>query len=112
MKKVLFKYRKVIYIWVAVNLLALMINAFEIYGEVSPSNYLLSSPGRGSSGFWPFVKIVEQYDGFERYADHNHDGTYVNGLFYRYDFTEFLLYMGFLTMFLTYKAFMVKEHRV
>ena len=109
MKDIVIRYKKLIYIWIAVNLLALMINSFNIYGEVG-NNYLLSHPGYGSEGFWPFVKIIEQYNGFERYGHHNNDNTYLNGLFYRYDITEFMFYMVLLIAFLSYKAFMVKEH--
>ena len=110
MKEIVIRYKKLIYIWTAVNLFALMLNVFEIYGKVSNSISLFCYPGYGSEGFWPFVKIIKTSDGYSRYGDNDHNFTSLKGLFYQYDITEFMFYMVVLIAFLSYKAFMVKEH--
>lgn len=102
------RYKKLIFIWTAVNLFALMVNAFDIYGEFSSDLRLFCRPARGGEGFWPFVKIVEHIDKSEYYYDHDHDYYALNGLFYKYDLSEFIFYLVVLGGILTYIAFIKK----
>jgi len=101
---------KVLIIFFAINAFALFVNVFEISGyyESKPAvgegqYYSLLDTGGNSiftagmdkdtySNFWPFVKYTyKQENGIRRDGRQNYISGFL-GIFYRYDYSEFLAY--------------------
>ena len=124
MKKAIEKYKKFIFLYVLINLFALIVNAFNIdshsYFGSTPFNhdrqdvteiYYLTKYnsqiiyGHDYSQVWPFVSFINE----GRVLDYNYTDITFNGIFYQYDISEFLLYIGILIAFLVYKAYIEKS---
>jgi len=113
MKKTIEKYKKLIFIWGGINCFALLVNTaginFEFSNRHTLVNIFYNSWKSLPEGVWPFVKFVEDHDGNSNIITTGNLGTYgyteFNGIFYQYDISEFLLYMGILVAFLVYKAY-------
>lgn len=114
MKKTIEKYKKFIWMWSIINLLALFVNSFNIEGDLTNKHelFFLFTNSYGDSGFWPLVKFVEFHDQFSTYGTHDNDYTSFNGIFYQYDISEFLFYIGIIIAFLIYKAYIEKPSAV
>ena len=107
MKEVIIKYKKLIFIWTAICLLALFINIFRVECQVT-SNVSLLSDGHGDRGkIWPFVDIM----GYNTWYPYNKEEHYFycNGIFDQFYIQSFILYMGILIAFLTYKGLIAKK---
>ena len=92
-------------IWFFVHSLALFVNFFGIKGSLDKQfNILTSSESKSQSGkFWPFVELVSLYRVGEK--------DYFNGVFYGYDFSEFLAYSVLIFGFL-YLSFLYGKKKV
>jgi len=104
MKKVLKKYKILIWIWSAINVFALVVNTYEIKPKISMpnGNFYLFTCYDGETGLlWPFVKF-EHVINFT-YGTSDYHFTQFNGIFYGYDIHAFLLYMVILIAFLGIK---------
>ena len=109
MKEIVYKYKKLIGIWVVVHATILTINLFDIRGGHWPNTLLTDYNKYPSTILWPFVKFAETHITENPYGVPLEKREVFHGIFYGYDFTEFLLYIGLLVVFLTYKVVMVKE---
>jgi len=108
MKSIIEKYKTLIFVFVAVNLFALLVNVFDISISLGNGSHLFTDTKTRDNGLWPFVPYVEDVDFYHTYGTHAHDYTEFHGIFYGYDISEFLLYIGLLVAFLIYKAYIVK----
>ncbi|MBC7721527.1 MAG: hypothetical protein H7068_05840 [Pedobacter sp.] len=116
MKEVIKKYRLLIFIWGSINLFALFVNVFNVHPEFVTKTeawdkvyhyyYFTRQPVAeeyiDKDEFYPSVTFNSH-----RYLA-NTDIYYFNGLFFHYDISEFLFYIGLLFMFLVYKSYISK----
>jgi len=117
MKIVIERYKKLIFVYVLFNCFALVVNLFNVdansksYGEFAynpfrrvsrTTTYFLTNNLEGNkNSLWPFVSYTSTvYDDPLITIDKR-----FNGIFYQYDFGEFLVYIGLLFVFLIYKAY-------
>lgn len=100
MKEVIEKYKKFVFVYTLINLFALLVNLFNIKGNFV-NGFILTSRSF-NRGTWPFVSYIDTY-----YKGSSSGPTYFTGIFYQYDISEFLLYMGILLSFLIYKAYII-----
>ena len=85
-------------VWVGANLFALITSyaAIPLFSVSKPD----------SSKFWPFVNFVD----FSNYYIPHPDGTVTSpgimfyGIFYNYDWSEFLIYVGFVFVILIFRS--------
>jgi hypothetical protein len=83
------KILQLILIWIGINSLALITS----YSEIA----FFSNDSPRSDEFWPFVKIFEFHDRPSMWGiiDPRPEASWeFHGIFYRYDWTEFLVYVG------------------
>lgn len=98
-------------VFLLINVLALFVNIFEIKGDVSPYNivtdkyerysgvYLFSNSyvehksDKPSHHFWPFVKFYESETLYNPYNSSKSVFSKFNGIFYKYDISEFIAYI-------------------
>lgn len=102
MKNVIEKYKKGIFVYVLLNCFALIVNVFQIHNNTVSGSYTTYYFTHvimdDANKLWPFVNYTYYYNvGYEISG--------FNGIFYQYDWSEFLLYIGLLVAFLVYKAY-------
>jgi len=116
MKKIIERYKNLIWVWTLICISGVAVNMMGIKGLIKDGDirerestiYLFASDHHKSDDkIWPFVKFIENVDLFQTYATHNYDHTEFNGVFYGFDISEFFMYMGLLAVFLFYKAYIV-----
>ena len=104
MKNVIEKYKKGIFVYVLLNCFALVVNLFQINIHTEQGSnttyYFTHRILDDSNKLWPLVNF--NYESTEGYKISG-----FNGIFYQYDWSEFLLYIGLLVVFLVYKAYIV-----
>ena len=131
MKDVLQRYSKLIWFWTIINAFALFVNVFKIDvnfdttidsidGEGTPwesqtsksTIYLFtygdSNSDESRSSFWPFVSYIRTYEDPLNFAHRTRYFSF-HGIFYHYDFSEFVFYMSVLLSILLYKSYIVKR---
>ena len=104
MKEIVYKYRKLIWIWVVAHATMLAFNLLNIRGGNSGAHLFTDYYSNPQRDLWPFVKFAETNYGSTMYGGSHEQVDKFHGIFYQYDWTEFLLYVGLLVVFLTYKA--------
>ena len=115
MKEIIGRYRKLIWIWIVFNLVALSVNVFGIQGHIRPRANLLTSKYTfgeyDDTGLWPFVRLWGTYSPQLRPGDRYSEFQLFNGIFYQYGLADFILYMIVLIGFLTYKAYVIQQKK-
>lgn len=129
MKGVIERYKMFIFIYTLINCFALMVNVFNIdtstsYTKLTQTSYypslieihksyiLTHHVSNESNKFWPFINFTysdfrvtnKDYRGIPVEAT-SHEGF--SGIFYEYDVSEFVLYIGVLISFLIFKAYII-----
>lgn len=109
---------------VLINLVALFVNIFQIEGDISPKDiitdkyekyagvYLFSNSyvehksDKPSSHFWPFVKFYKSKTLYNPYNNSKSVFSTFNGIFYKYDISEFIAYVFtiFLLLYIRWKS--------
>ncbi len=116
-KQFLISKRKLLVIWFSIHTFALFINYFEIDNTIILKSYrrethisvFSTSSGGETTEFWPFVDFYTHYtwerqvwDGVSWYSVTEHRYNF-NGIFYKYDISEFIAYSIAIFLFLFFK---------
>lgn len=109
MKKTISDYRNFLFMCLLINLFALIINLFGIEGKIDSynENYLFTHDSESNlshiNQVWPSLE-------YETINLNGNDHVRFNGIFYRYDISEFILYMTLLFLWVLFKTYIAKPY--
>jgi hypothetical protein len=99
--------KRFLIIWIGIHSLALFVNVFNIEGRTDTSNWTISTKvynyvftknSNYDNDFWPFTEFTKQERYYIEPINSYEQGTWsygtaFNGIFYNYDYSEFVFYM-------------------